>query len=260
VDSIFGSLAAIVGEGGVAVLYFSYRLIQFPIGIFSNAIAQAILPTFSTQVFEETRDGLKSTLSWALRSVFFLMLPISAVFMVLGGPLIFTLFGGGKFDFNSAAKTSNALFFYSIGLCAYGSTKILQTCFFALKDTVTPAKIAGLALIMNIVLNAALMFPLKIGGLALATSISGISTFFILFFILKKRLTGLDERKILNSFLRILAASLCMAGVCFLVNRAINFAFALFSGGVSYIVFCFVFGVSELKELMRKPLWQGRRN
>jgi putative peptidoglycan lipid II flippase len=259
VDSIFGSLAVIVGEGGVAVLYFSYRLIQFPIGIFSNAIAQAILPTFSTQVLEENYENLRSTLSWGLRAVFLVMLPVTAIFMVLAHPLVSTLFGGGSFDANSGFLTSNALFFYSIGLCAYGGTKILQSCFFALKDTVTPTKIAGLTLLMNIVLNAILMFPLKIGGLALATSISGIVTFFFLFFILSRRLGSFGERKILKSFLRIFAAAACMAAVCFLVNQALNFAWALFCGILSYIIFCFLFRVAELKELIRKSLWEVRR-
>ena len=250
VDSIFGSLAVIVGEGGVAVLYFAYRLIQFPIGVFSNAIAQAILPTFSTQVLEDNRQELKDTLSWGLRTVFFVMLPMSALFMVLAQPIIFAFFGGGRFDAHSGLLTSNALAFYSIGLCAYGGTKILQSCFFALKDTVTPTKIAGLSLLMNIILNALLMFPLKIGGLALATSISGIVTFFFLFFILLKRLGSFGERKILFSFLRISAAALCMAGVCFLVNQALNLAWALFCGALAYIVFCFIFRVTELKELL----------
>lgn len=259
VDSIFGSLAAIVGDGGVAVLYFAYRLIQFPIGIFSNAIAQAILPTFSIQAVENDRDNLRNTLSWGLRSVIFVMLPITAIFMVLAGPLVFTLFGGGRFDLNSGSLTSNALFFYSIGLSAYGGTKILQSCFFALKDTVTPAKVAGCALVMNVVLNTLLMFPLKIGGLALATSISGIVSFFFLFFTLSKRLGGFGEAKILNSFLRIFAAAFCMAGVCFLVNQALNFIWALFCGVLSYIVFCFLFRVTELRELMRKSLWGIRR-
>jgi putative peptidoglycan lipid II flippase len=250
VDSIFGSLAAIVGDGGVAVLYFAYRVIQFPIGIFSNAVAQAILPTFSTQALEVNQGNLKHTLSWGLRIVFFVMLPASALFMVLAGPLVLTLFGGGKFDFNSARLTSNALFFYSIGLAAYGGTKILQSCFFALKDTVTPTKISGLALLMNIVLNALLMFPLKIGGLALATSISGIISFSLLFFILSRRLGGFGEHKISKSFWRILAAVLCMAAVCFLVNRALNFGWALFCAVLAYIFFCFLFGVAELKELL----------
>lgn len=257
VDSIFGSLAGVVGDGGVAVLYFSYRLIQFPIGIFSNAIAQAILPTFSTQVLEENQDNLKNTLSWGLRIVFFVMLPTSALFMVLAGPIVASLFGGGKFDLNSAQLTSNALFFYSIGLVAYGGTKILQSCFFALKDTVTPAKIAGLALLMNIVLNALLMFPLRIGGLALATSISGIVSFLFLFFILSKRLSGFDERQILKSFLKILLATLCMGAVCFLVNRALNFGWALFCSVMAYIFFCFIFGVAELRQLLR---WLTQKN
>lgn len=250
VDSIFGSLAAVVGEGGVAVLYFAYRLIQFPIGIFSNAIAQAILPTFAVQALEDNRKELKDTLSWGLRAVFFVMLPMTGLFMVLAQPLIFTLFGGGRFDLNSGLLTSNALFFYSIGLCAYGGTKILQNCFFALKDTATPAKIAGITLLMNIVFNALLMFPLKIGGLALATSLSGIITFFILFFILSSRLEGLSERELLKSFLRIFAAALCMSATCFLVNRALNLIWALFCGGLSYIIFCFIFRVREFKELM----------
>ncbi|MBU3958878.1 MAG: murein biosynthesis integral membrane protein MurJ, partial [Candidatus Omnitrophica bacterium] len=69
-DSIFGSLASIVGEGGVAALYFAYRLILFPIGIFSNALSQAILPTLSIQALEDNYDNLKQTLSFALRVTF----------------------------------------------------------------------------------------------------------------------------------------------------------------------------------------------
>lgn len=258
VDTIFGSFAAVVGDGGVAVLYFAYRLIQFPIGIFSNAIAQAILPTFSTQVLEDNQENLKDTLSWGLRTVFFVMLPMTVIFMVLAKPMVFTFFGGGKFDFNSGVLTSNALFYYSIGLFAYGGTKILQSCFFALKDTLTPTKIAGLALGLNIVFNLILMFPLKIGGLALATSISGIISFLVLFFILSKRLGDFGEKKILFSFLRVCAASLAMGAVCFLVNQALNFYWALFCAAISYILFCFIFQVAELKDLIRKFLWNHK--
>lgn len=221
VDSIFGSLAWIVGEGGVAVLYFSYRLIQFPLGIFSNALSQAILPTFSTQALEENHDRLRHTLSWGLRTTFFVMLPASVGFMVLALPITSTLFGGGRFDINSAKLTANALLFYSIGLFAYGATKILQSCFFALKDTVTPTKIAGIALTINVFLNSILMFPLKIAGLALATSLSGISTFFILFAILRKRLGDFNIKQIIAAFIRILLASLCMGLVCYIVSKNI---------------------------------------
>jgi putative peptidoglycan lipid II flippase len=256
VDSIFGSLAWIVGEGGVAILYFAYRLIQFPIGIFSNALSQAILPTFSTQALEDDQVRLRHTVSWGLRTTFFLMVPASFGLMVLARPIISTLFEGGKFDANSAKLTAQALFFYSIGLSAYGATKILQSCFFALKDTKTPTKVAGVALIVNIILNSILMYPMKISGLALATSISGINTFFILFAILKKKLGDFNIAGVFLSFARIFIASLCMAAACYLawqktatLNKYFNLGLAITAGLVSYIIFCFIFRVSEMQQL-----------
>ncbi|MFH1440858.1 MAG: murein biosynthesis integral membrane protein MurJ [Candidatus Omnitrophota bacterium] len=260
VDSFFGSMALIVGEGAVAGLYFAYRLIQFPIGIFSNALSQVILPTFSTQALEDTTENIKRTLSFGLRANFFVMLPASVIFMVLSGTLISTLFGGGRFDAYSVSMTSKVLFFYSIGLSAYGSTKIIQSCFFALKDTITPAKISFVALVVNIVLNIMLMFPMKVAGLALATSISGINTFIILFILLRKKLGGFNVREIWFSFWRILAASLLMGGVCFYLsqriyfgnsalNKFLNLIILLSAAFVSYLFFCYILRVKEIRQL-----------
>jgi putative peptidoglycan lipid II flippase len=267
VDSVFGSLAAIVGEGGVAVLYFAYRLIQFPIGIFSNALSQAMLPTLSGQALEDGRKDLKNTLCFGLRATFLVMLPASAAFMVLSSQIIRLIFVGGRFDEYSAYQTASVLFFYSIGLTAYGASKVLQSCFFALKDTRTPAKVAAMALIVNVVLNSVLMFPLKLSGLALATSLSGINTFFVLFALLEKRLKGLDRKAMISSFLRILLASLLMGAVCYLVSRdmvlgsgrfyeLLNLALSVILGLLSYVFFCFAFKVQEMKEL---AAWLSRR-
>jgi putative peptidoglycan lipid II flippase len=156
--------------------------------------------------------------------------------------------------------TADALFFYSIGLFAYGATKILQSCFFALKDTVTPAKVSFLALIVNIILNSILMFPMKLGGLALATSISGIITFLILFFLLRRKIHGFEVEALALSFIRILLASICMGAVCALASRNIvlgygflarllNLALAIVLGIISYIIFCFLLKVNEIQEL-----------
>ncbi len=267
VDSIFGSLATIVGEGGVAVLYFAYRLIQFPLGIFSNALSQAILPELSAQALEDGQDNLKRTLSFSLRAVFFVMLPASVGFIVLSRPIVLGLFGGGRFDNYSAAMTADVMLFYSLGLVAYGTTKILQTCFFALKDTLTPAKVSGISLVMNIILNAVLMFPMKLSGLALATSISGIITTLILFFILQKKLHAFNSKEILISFVRILVASITMGAICFGVAsqniiigdrtfaRLLQLGLLLVLGVVSYAAFCFIFRVREMREL-----WNWIRN
>ncbi len=262
VDSIFGSLAFIVGEGGVAVLYYAYRLILFPLGIFSTALSQAILPTFSTQALEDNHSNLKTTLSFGLRATFFVMLPASVGFMVLAHQIIQAIFRGGKFDAYSTTQTANVLIFYSIGLFAYGATKILQSCFFALKDTVTPAKVSFVALIVNVALNSILMFPLKLGGLALATSISGTTTFLILFLLLRKKIHGFGIKIIIISFTRILLASLAMGLVCWVVSKNIpfdggslaklfNLSLSIASGLISYIIFCFILRVGEIQELWR---------
>jgi len=255
VDTIFGSFAWVVGEGGVAVLYFSYRLIQFPLGVFSNALSQAILPAFSRHAAVCATKEIKEELSFGIRMVIFVMLPASIFFMVLSKTLVSCLFAGGRFDTYSINLTASALFFYSIGLSAYGANKILQSCFFSLKDTLTPAKISALGLAMNIALNFLLMFPFKIGGIALATSISGIITFFILFFSLKKKIGGFDFRTISSSFLRILCASLSMGAVCYYcprpeLGRFFTLFFALAIGMLSYILFCFILKVSEVRDFI----------
>ncbi len=262
VDSIFGSLAWIVGEGGVAVLYFSYRLIQFPLGVFSNAISQAILPTFSRQAIANEESELKRTLSFGLRSVFFIMVPSGIFFMVLALPLINAFFSGGRFDSYSAHLTAQALFFYSIGLSAYGANKVLQACFFSLKDTVTPAKISALSLVLNIILNSILMFPFKIAGIALATSISGIITFLVLFILAKKRIGDFGVKEIGNSFLRIFICGAGMGFVCYLSaylspNRFLGILISLIAGLISYIVFCLVFKVKEMRQLFNLARGHG---
>jgi putative peptidoglycan lipid II flippase len=189
------------------------------------------------------------------------MLPASIGFMVLASRIVATIFGGGRFDAASVNLTSRALFFYSIGLFAYGTTKILQSCFFAMRDTVTPTKIAFIALVLNIILNSILMFPLKIAGIALATSISAIISMLILFNILRKRLEGWDIKEVIISFLRIMAASIAMGLACYLFSQSdiisgtnalvkfFNLGLLLIIGLISYVAFCLIFRVKEMREL-----------
>ncbi len=269
-DSIFASLAGVVGEGGVAIMYFAYRLILFPLGIFSNALSQAILPTFSRQALEDNREDLIRTLSFGLRAAFFVMVPASIGLMVLSRPIVSVLFEGGRFDSYSARVTSEVLFFYSIGLCAYGGVKILSSCFFALKDTKTPAKVSLISLILNITLNVVLMFPLKLNGLALATSLSGTATFFILFFLLRKKLGVFPLGPVVVSFRRVLIAGAGMGLACYFaaqvkislpghtLEKAANLFLPISTAVVSYILLCMLLRVEQLTEL--NTWWKERKN
>lgn len=267
-DSIFGSLAWIVGDGGVAALYFAYRLIQFPLGIFGNSLSQAILPALSSRAAEGDHTQLKETLLFGLRAVLFVMIPASVGFMVLSKTIISSLFQGGRFNAYSTGITSGALFFYSIGLFAYGATRIVQCGYFAIKDTVTPAKVAAIALVLNVCLNAIFMFPLKLSGLALATSISGISSFLMLFMILRRKLGGFRVRSLLGFSLRVLCASIIMGEVCFIAStyhialrnhllvRAFDLALPIGCGIAAYVVMCHALRIEQVKSFAR--LFRGR--
>jgi len=171
---------------------------------------------------------------------------------MLAVPMTRVLFERGKFDQDSTRITANALVFYSIGLFSYSGIKILVSCFYSLKDTLTPVKIAGASLLLNIALNIVLMFPLKIGGLALSASISGIFNFFALFYMLRKKIGPLEGYKILSSFLKVLMASLAMAAIIYVCSfkTGLNLFVVIAIAMASYIAAAFIFNVKEAKDLL----------
>jgi putative peptidoglycan lipid II flippase len=260
VDTMLASLSWIVGPGGVAALYYSNRLIQFPLAIFGLALAQAALPKMSHEFSIDDMPKLKKTLSFSLRITFLIMIPASVGLAILGVPIVKMLFQRGEFTSDSTAITNSALFFYVFGLCAYGGIKLLVACFYSMRDTKTPVKTALASVILNVILNLILMWPMKLGGLALATSISATVNFLILYFILNKRIGDLGTKEIVDSFLRVLLSGVIMGIVlkftliqAFCV-RGLILSMAL--GVVTFIAAAYVFKVKELEKVF---IWALKR-
>lgn len=259
IDTICASLSFIVGEGAIAALYYANRITQFPLAIFGIALSTASLPIMSRQAAQRDINKLKETLSFSLRNIFLIMLPSSIGLLVLSHPITKVLFERGSFSNYSTLITSWALLFYSVGLTAYGGVKILSACFYSLQDTRTPVKVAAACLVINLVLNIILMWHLKVGGLALASSIAAIINFLLLWRRLEKKLGKLDYRTINNSFLRILLASTIMgAGVTFLwnnllggVDEVIRLALVIVSAIAIFILSCMVLKVEEIRGLLK---------
>ena len=188
ISTILASLAWIVGEGAVPALYYANRVWQLPLAIFGIALAQAALPTMSKHVALNDTVKMKETLSFSLKVLAFILIPSSIGLMILSTPIIKVLLQRGAFTAYSTGITSNALFFYAMGLVTCAGVKVLVSAFYSMHDTMTPVKTALVALVINIVLSLTLMFPLKLGGLALATSVSSIFNFTALYILLEKRL------------------------------------------------------------------------
>lgn len=271
VDRILASLFWIVGEGGIPALYYSYRLIQYPIAIFSTALATAALPVMSSHAVQNDMEKLKKTLSFSLRSVFFVMIPASVGLAVLGKPLVTIIFQRGLFTAHSTDITYQALLFYAIGLFAYGGIRILAICFYSINDTLTPVKVAACSLIVNIVFNLILMWPLKIGGLALATSIAAIFNFTALFILLRKRLQGFEETRLFKAVAKISVASLCMGSVCYFMSDTLlkglgemsllisvsHLFLIVLTGMVIFTAATFILKMDESKKLLK---WISKRS
>ncbi|HLF19066.1 MAG TPA: murein biosynthesis integral membrane protein MurJ [Candidatus Omnitrophota bacterium] len=209
IDTFCASIASVVGPGGISAIYYSNRIINLPMGLFSVALASAALPTLSSMASKKDHESMKKTIVFALENIFFVMCPTTVILMILSTPIIRVLFERGAFDVYSTHITSSALSFFALGLFSFGSIKIMVTAFHALQDTKTPVKVAALCLGINTVLNFILMFPFKVAGIALASAIAGTVDFLVLFYILDKRLDGLNGG-LWRFFVKVAFASLLM--------------------------------------------------
>jgi putative peptidoglycan lipid II flippase len=262
IDTVLASLAWIVGAGGVAALYYAHRLIHLPLAVFGISLATAALPKMSKEAASNDMAGLKDTVSFSLMAVFTVMIPAAVGLMILAKPIIRILFQRGEFTAYSTAITSSALFFYTFGLFAYAGIKILVNAYYSMGDTRTPVKTAAISLTVNLVLNLILMWPLKIGGLALATSIAAITNFVMLYVMLTKRIGDIGTAGILSSFGRICAAAAVMGVVTYVITR-VFFPVAGFSGfmavgilavtilisGIVYLIAAYAAGVEGVRKL-----------
>jgi putative peptidoglycan lipid II flippase len=264
VGTVLASIARIVGEGAVAALYFSNRIMQLPLAVFAIALAQAALPTLSGHIVNEQKQEFARTINFLLRSVFFLLLPASAGLIALSKPITRILLERGAFSAYSTHITSSALFFYSFGLLAYGAIKILVNGFYSMQDTKTPVKVAAVSLFVNIVLSIMLMFRLKVGGLALANSLSGILNAVMLYILLKRSTGTLYEKVLLASLSKILPASI-LTGIFArwvyyifstkvsmydsLAYSIIGLLSSIAGAIIFYIIACWLFRIKELSEL-----------
>ena len=174
-------LASFLEPGSVSWLYYSDRLNNLPLGIFAIAIGVVILPALSKRHAEDNPDHFAQTLDWATRMIFLLALPAALALVVLATPLMSTIFFHGEITEYDIGKMTLSLQAYGTGLFAFMLIKVLAPGYYARQDTKTPVKIGIQAMVVNMVLNLALVGPFQHAGLALATSLSAFFNAYMLY-------------------------------------------------------------------------------
>jgi putative peptidoglycan lipid II flippase len=211
-------IATFLVTGSVTWLYYADRLMEFPLGVFSIALATVILPGLSMNFAAKDSRQFSQTLDWALRLVTMLASPAAVGMLFFAGPLTAMILGYGRFTPDDVLRTSYALMAYSWGLLGFSFVKVLVPGYFARQDTRRPVKIALIALAVSTGLNLLVVVPAAHFGLpnphvliATATCIGAALNTFLLW-------RGLVREGVLTPsgawpkfLLRVLVANLVMA-------------------------------------------------
>jgi putative peptidoglycan lipid II flippase len=203
-------LATGEGTGAVSALSYAFRLMYMPIGIFGVSIATAVVPTLSRYAARNDTAGMRDTVSNGLRLMLMLNVPATVGLMALATPIVALIFEHGRFMPSDTAATAAALMCYAPGLVGYSAVKIAVPSFYSIHDSRTPVLVSVATVLLNVALNLALVRVMGFTGLALGTAISALFNATVLLWVLRSRLGGLDERRVVVSFAKIGLASLAM--------------------------------------------------
>jgi putative peptidoglycan lipid II flippase len=273
--------------GAMSWLYYSFRLVQLPIGIFGVAIATVTLPAVARQHALDDLKAFGKTVEDALRFGFYLTLPASIGLAVVAQPVIQLIYEHGSFTAQSTYETALALQAYTIGLAGYSGIKILVPCFYAMQPPryesqpnlgfwrsfwhfivnvvlFMPARVSLIGIALNLILCFVLFYYFRLGhvGLALATGFIAILNFLQLLYAIQKKIDVGTPNDWISFFARVTLATFLCGLVVFLgdyyllsgrTTHSLLGAAILFANigvaGLVYFGLTVLFGVPESMEL-----------
>jgi putative peptidoglycan lipid II flippase len=177
IDTMLATMLPLVGSP--TYLYYSDRLLEFPLGLFGIAISTVILPRLSQTFACKEQAEYQQTLRWAMSLAMFVALPSALGLLVLAQPVVITLFAYDQFGLQSAQYTSYSLMVFMLGLPAFVANKVLLPAFYSRKDTKSPVKIALKSMLVNVILNFAfvgLLYYLDVVSLHIGLAMAGVGS------------------------------------------------------------------------------------
>ncbi|ABR75453.1 integral membrane protein MviN [Actinobacillus succinogenes 130Z] len=211
-------IASFLMTGSISWLYYSDRLLEFPLGLFGIAISTVILPTLARQHADCTDNAaqgvtdFRQTMDWGVRMILLLGVPAATGIAVLAQPMLLTLFMRGQFMLSDVQATSHALWAINTGLLSFMLIKILANGYYARQDTKTPVKIGIIAMVSNMAFNL-LAIPFSYVGLAMASAMSATLNAYLLYRGLAKQDVYHFSKQSAVFFLKVLTAAGVMGGL-----------------------------------------------
>lgn len=264
INLLFDTLiASFLMAGSVSWLYYSDRLLEFPLGVLGIAVATVILPTLSRHHAQDSLHDFNQTLNWACRLVLIVAIPATVGLFILSAPVLSTLFQYGQFTVNDTTMASLSLMAYIFGLPAFILIKVLAPGFYARQNTRTPVRIGIIAMVANMFMNILFVVPLVMLdykaphiGLALATSCSAYLNALLLYLGLRKSEAFQPSKGWARLFVQIIISVSCMTLLLIYITpslpqwsewsvleRITQLSFIIISAGLVYFAALALLGV-----------------
>lgn len=203
IDTVVASYILEPAPGvAVAVIDKAFRLFQLPQGMFAVAIGTVLFPTLSRLGSTGKTAEFRSTLSTGVRQIFFVTLPFTAFFVVLGVPTVRLVFQHGMVQPSDTRAMAWALGGFSLGMAFISANTLLNRAFYSIQKPWLPLTVGAVNLAMNAGLDVVLYRPLGVAGITLATSVVSTFNFLWLTLLLRRQIGGVDGRRMIVSVLR----------------------------------------------------------
>jgi len=157
-------------QGGISALNYAMTLYVLPISIVSISIITVLFPKFAESA-NSSLENLSSNLKNGININIYLMIPISIIFVFMGGDFIKIFYERGKFTSSDTVITHVALLYYSISLVFYATYLVLVKLLYSVSKYSIILYLSTIAFFLKMFLNHILVDSLKQNGLALSTSL-----------------------------------------------------------------------------------------
>ena len=227
INILVGTIIASFQASAVSYLYYADRIYQINLAIAGIAIGTVILPNLSKHINSNKLDKINLIQNKALELSLFLSLPATFALIIAAEEITSALFGYGSFDLESIKNSSQALFYFALGLPAFSLIKIFSSFLFARNNTKTPFHFSIIAVILNILIS--IIFFKKIGFIIIpiATTISSWFNSFLLYLYLSKKSYFNFNKDQLLPILKIIIS-------VFITNLIFYFLINIFSSYLEY--------------------------
>ncbi|HND62424.1 MAG TPA: murein biosynthesis integral membrane protein MurJ [Opitutaceae bacterium] len=200
-----------IDESSAALLFSANRLMELPIGVFAIAVATVIYPLIARHAAEKNYAKMADDYRKGVRLILIINLPAAAGLVLLSEPIVRLLFEHGRFHAADTRAMAPLLALFAVGMPFFSVASLTTRAFYAVKDTVTPVKLAALSFVVNIGLSWWLKDVLGAPGLVLASTAAIVLQTLLMQHLLSRALPGMEFGDLWRTVGKVVAAMLVMS-------------------------------------------------